>query len=1122
MKDWKFFLKRGGILAVFLLCIAISPVFGANVSENDTIYADISPVVREMPAIAITPETADLAVGDTLQFTAVLTDASGVADPGAEFIWESSDELVGTVDASGLFTAVSEGTVTISAVSGNMSAAGTVNVTAEVSDEEEDVLVSSIEMIPADTDLSVGDIAVFSAVAYDESGVEVPGAEFSWESSDELIGTVSITGCFTAVAPGMVIVRASVGEISAESGVTVTAAEVPQSTPEPITSVIESIASSNGILIPAANDVYLKVANDAGAKFNAFGDNTYHVLWTGGGFNSLHISNGEGTVYGEVTCTEDQSGTFYVTTTGGRGYQDDIVLLIAVNGSVPDNFAMHVQAEGCVFEPNPIPHQEPDPSTVTYDPDTLDEWFTKEDLIYGPQIWRPAGSQYPLFPYQDMSDDSNTFRMMAIDLNTGVLTNQPAKITYEFKNLQTYAAVNAYGYAKNIISGGTTVYDVLSWANRLTGIPGEWSGLYITGHEQSPAVRVTISPSSVDVPVNGKSTLDAKAFDNLGEEIIGASFDWASSDTGIGSVNEDDIFIPVSTGETDVSATCGNATGSAHITVVSAVPLVLESVSVYPPELSLFEDEVSTWQFAAEGFNQFGDPYPEAVFAWVSSNTTVGTIDGTGLFTLLAPGQTTITAECDGISGSATVTIRERPDWSLAMSGVSDIPVNRTDFRDIAHEHPLSYMDNRDNLWSGTSLKTLIGLVDDDDPSAFNTTKAESGYIVTVRGSGESSSAQFESTELVAEGVDYIVANNLSGIEIPDYTVDGRMYWPLYLHSTSSSGDARVVEQVSSIELAFPVENVTSVSLTPAEAKVWSDSTLQFTAEAYNQTGALIEDVSFLWSSSNTDVGTVDANGLFTPVSDGETVVTASVSGLSAQTNVTVFPSDDDPRVWHVEKDGSGDFATITEAIAFSRNDDTVMVGDGEWSDGISISRHLNLTSRNGPSKTTLTSSPSITGYDTKVSGFTFASGTISLNGAYFCEISGNTFTGGYIAASGSDNVTVCDNYINQSKYGVYPKASSNFNIYNNTIRVIGTGIRLASSCTDCKIYDNSIEGSGSTGRGIEISQGSGHQILNNVISGEQFGLYLSMSSGTAQVSLMTGNTVSGQFYLRTATEYFP
>ncbi len=91
--------------------------------------------------------------------------------------------------------------------------------------------------------------------------------------------------------------------------------------------------------------IYVKVSNKEGAAFNDFGNNTYFMKFDkdGGGLNSLHLTTDPRNPSGNVTTTSNTSGTFYVDFTGGR-VQDDLVLLVAVNGTIDHNFKLNLKS----------------------------------------------------------------------------------------------------------------------------------------------------------------------------------------------------------------------------------------------------------------------------------------------------------------------------------------------------------------------------------------------------------------------------------------------------------------------------------------------------------------------------------------------------------------------------------------------------------------------------------------------------------------------------------------------------------------------------------------------------------------------------------------------------------
>ena len=85
---------------------------------------------------------------------------------------------------------------------------------------------------------------------------------------------------------------------------------------------------------------------------------------------------------------------------------------------------------------------------------------------------------------------------------------------------------------------------------------------------------------------------------------------------------------------------------------------------------------------------------------------------------------------------------------------------------------------------------------------------------------------------------------------------------------------------------------LTSIKVTPATADLPTSSNQQFIAEALNQYGNAMENITFAWSSSNETVGTVNSTGFFTPAAIGTTTVTASAEGVNGTAQVTVKSSE--------------------------------------------------------------------------------------------------------------------------------------------------------------------------------------------------------------------------------------
>ena len=132
--------------------------------------------------VSISQETAEVAVGETLQLTATASDGSDVE-------WSSSDKTVVSVTRDGLIRGAKAGTATITAKSGEATA------TCEVTVCSVDVTISKTTAT-----IEIGQSITLTAEAED-------GGEIVWSSSDEKIATVE-NGVVTGLKEGKAIITA--------------------------------------------------------------------------------------------------------------------------------------------------------------------------------------------------------------------------------------------------------------------------------------------------------------------------------------------------------------------------------------------------------------------------------------------------------------------------------------------------------------------------------------------------------------------------------------------------------------------------------------------------------------------------------------------------------------------------------------------------------------------------------------------------------------------------------------------------------------------------------------------------------------------------------------------------
>ena len=117
------------------------------------------------------------------------------------------------MNASGLVTAVANGSATITATAGGASGSATVTVAQAV---------STVAVTPVEAGIAaLGDTVRLAAEALDANGNAVAGSEFSWESGDAAVATVDASGLVMAVANGNATITATSGSVSGNATVTV-------------------------------------------------------------------------------------------------------------------------------------------------------------------------------------------------------------------------------------------------------------------------------------------------------------------------------------------------------------------------------------------------------------------------------------------------------------------------------------------------------------------------------------------------------------------------------------------------------------------------------------------------------------------------------------------------------------------------------------------------------------------------------------------------------------------------------------------------------------------------------------------------------------------------------------
>ncbi|WP_214040945.1 PEGA domain-containing protein [Methanoculleus sp.] len=455
-------------------------------------------------------------------------------------------------------------------------------------------------------------------------------------------------------------------------------------------------ADIGGITLPDYKHIDIQMANGG----------TKYIKFDGGGLNALHITTDPSERYGQVTETSAQSGTFYFSDTGGRGFFDDLVLMVAVQGQVPEDFSLNVRASGYRWTPTPELNQPPTVDEIQHADGALERTFTREDFIYEPQIWKPCKENYPIYYGQDMSRNNpeDRFYIMFIDLGVGAigpnsfldgLTDDGcAKIEYSFENLETFAAFNAYGWCNQSNQGMG-----ISWSNDLTGF----------GETGSSGYSVQGTRTGGDTAGSGGGGGGGSAGSSLGSGIRGSTLNTST----VGSINGT-LHVFTAAGPAEPLLTGSSSDIQLSATIPNGTTIDRGLLYVYVSDAK--ETKTDAGKEVNPSFKFDGKPVTPVAVAWDQQGT--GSAPLAGTFTMeITPELLT--------NGEHTLTVRTEEDVTYRVPAALLVLVASDPTRPrIDYWITEGCDDVLADLWEGTTGEDAAtevkfdGTVDQDQASA--------------------------------------------------------------------------------------------------------------------------------------------------------------------------------------------------------------------------------------------------------------------------------------------------------------------------------------------------------------------------------------------------------------------
>ncbi|PYP55613.1 MAG: hypothetical protein DMD44_14600 [Gemmatimonadetes bacterium] len=511
---------------------------------SDAASVTVTGCTVPVASVSVTPSTATVLAGQTVQLTATPKDANGNPLSGRTVTWSSNNTSVAVADVNGKVTGVAPGSATITATSEGQSGTAAITVTT--------IPVASVTVSPASASVAAGQTVQLTATAKDANGNTLSGRVVTWSSGNTAAATVNGSGLVTGVAAGSATITATSEGQSGASAITVTG-PAPGCATSTTAFQNSAFASQTGSFTATFDATPNGAGLDAATGLSqgaaaAYSDMAVIVRFNTGGT----IDARDGGAYAAANSIPYTAGTSYhfrlVVDVSSHTYSAYVTPAGSAEQTIGTGFAFRTEQAGVTSLAN---------WTLTA--------ITGSHTVCNFAI---AGSQPPapvatvtLAPASATVNEGQTLQLTATlkDANGNTLTGR--SITWSSSNTSA-ATVSASGLVRGIVAGSATI----------TATSEGQSGTSAITVVHMPVATVTVAPATASVQVGLTVQLTATTKDANGNTLTGRTVTWSSGNTGVATVSSSGLVTGVAAGSATITATSEGQSGTSAITVTAAPP----------------------------------------------------------------------------------------------------------------------------------------------------------------------------------------------------------------------------------------------------------------------------------------------------------------------------------------------------------------------------------------------------------------------------------------------------------------------------------------------------------------------------------------------------------------------
>lgn len=867
---------------------------------SDPPFQDIS---TSLSQITLTPNNPSIAKGTSVNVSALaLFSDNAQVDFSNSVTWTSSNPAVATVNAVGQVTSVSEGTTSIRATFGSVTASVTLTVTPAT--------IVSLAVTPSPVSLAAGTSAQLTATAtFTDNTQQDVSANASWASGAPATTSVSPSGQLSALAVGNATVTASFMGQQGAASVTVTPATLASIV---VTPANPSLAAGTSTQLTATG-----VFTDSSTQ-----DLTSSAVWSTGSTSVANVTP-TGLLGGVAVGNTTVQATFNgVTGSTNATISAAVVTAINVTPSAPSVAAGLTQqfTATAIFS-----------DATQQDVTSSASWISSAPTVASVN---GSGLASTLITGQStitanvgaVSGGATLNVTAAVVTGLAISPGNPtvaAGLTQQFTATATlsdnstqdvtkratwlssqtgFATITPSGLATAVGLGTTTISSSFSGQNASTTLT------------VTPAVITSVSVTpptpSIASGTTQQFTATATLSDSTTQDVTNTA-SWTSATPATATIGGTGLATSLAQGTSVVTAMVNGVSGNATLTVTAPT---VTSIAVTPGNTNLASG--LTQQLTA--IATFTDSSTQDVTnsaTWVSSQTSFATITPSGLTSAISPGTTSIGASFGGLTGNTNLTVTPAVITSVSVTPPTPSIALGTSqqFAAVAtlSDSTTQVVTNTANWSSGSPATATV------NTTGLATSAAQGNTVITAMVGGVSASASLTVTAptvvsvsvtpgnpSIADGLTQQFAALATFSDSSTQDVTGTASWvsgtpatatvnPVGLASALAPGTTSISAtfggQTGNTALTVTPAVVTSIAVTPINPSIALGTTQQFAAVA-TLSDSSTQDVSGTanWSSGTPATATINATGLATSAAQGTTLITAMVGGVTGSTTLTV------------------------------------------------------------------------------------------------------------------------------------------------------------------------------------------------------------------------------------------